>query len=183
MHGIVLKGLKDFVVETHDQEAWRAIQAEASLEGKVYVPVTEYPDEDVVALVGAASEITGLDASELLTEFGRFLVPRLLETYDVHVETEWTGLELVANVEEYIHTALRAKQISAYTPPELESGWLGENRVGIIYASDRELCNLAKGLISGVGEYFDEPFDIEEQACMKNGSDRCEIIVTREGSA
>ena len=34
-------------------------------------------------------------------------------------------------------------------------------------------------MIHGVGEYFDEPFEIEEQACMQNGSDRCEIVVTR----
>lgn len=179
MHGIVLKGLKDFVVESYDREAWQRIQAEASLEGKVYVPVTEYPDDDVLALVGAASEVTDIPAADLLFEFGKFLVPGLIETYGVHVDGDWTGLELVANVEKYIHEALREKQLSAYTPPELESGWLDDDRVGIIYSSDRELCALAKGLITGIGSYFDESFEVTERACMKNGSNQCEIVVTR----
>lgn len=178
MHGIVLKGLKDFVVESYDQGAWAEIQAEASLDGKIYVPVTEYPDEDVQALVGAAAEVTGREPADLLEAFGRFLVPPLLETYGVHVSEDWTGLELVANVEEYIHTALREKELSAYTPPELRSEWVGEDRVGIVYTSDRELCPLARGLIYGVGEYFEEPLEIDEQVCMKAGDDRCEMVVS-----
>ncbi|MGM0590058.1 MAG: heme NO-binding domain-containing protein, partial [Halobacteriota archaeon] len=113
MHGIVLKQLKDFVVEQYDHEAWRTIQAEAGVDGAVYVPVTEYPDEDVLALVGAASELTGIETPDLLEAFGQFIVPPLVQTYGVHVDREWTGLDLIANVETYIHMALRAKQLSS----------------------------------------------------------------------
>jgi predicted hydrocarbon binding protein len=111
--------------------------------------------------------------------FGEFLVPPLLETYGVHVDKDWTGLELIANVERYIHIALRAKQVSTYTPPELESGWLDEETVSVVYRSDRQLCSLARGIVDGVGDYFDEPFDIEEPACMHDGDDYCELVVSR----
>ncbi|WP_276281346.1 heme NO-binding domain-containing protein [Halorussus caseinilyticus] len=177
MHGIVLKGLKDFVTAEYDREAWRAIQDAAGLGGEVYVPITEYDDADALALVEAASDVTGEDVSDLLDAFGRFLVPPLVETYGVHVEEDWTGLELVANVEAYIHEALRAKQLSTYTPPALASEWVGDDRVRVTYASDRELCSLAVGLLRGVESYYDAAFEIEERTCMHDGDDRCELVV------
>ena len=179
MHGIVLKGLKDFVVSEYDRETWQAIQHEAGVGGKVYVPLTEYDDADVLNLVGAAAEMTGKNVPTLLDEFGQFLVPPLVETYGVHVEAEWTGLELLANVEEYIHTALRSKQLSTYTPPNLESEWNGTDQVRITYGSERELCALAKGLIRGVGEYYGEPLTVQEPSCMLDGDEQCEILVSR----
>lgn len=183
MHGIVLKGLKDFVVSAYDHEAWLAVQRAADREGEVYVPVTEYDDADVLDLVAGASEVTGEDVPTLLDEFGRFLVPPLVETYGVHVDEGWTGLELVANVETYIHRALRAKRLSEYTPPALAAEWLADDRVRVTYSSDRELCPLAVGLIEGVGTYYDEPFAVEEGTCMLDGDDRCEILVARERGA
>lgn len=182
MHGIVLKGLKDFVVDRHGPEAWRAVQEEAGLEGRIYVPVAEYPDEEVMGLVGAAASMSGTDVPDLLEAFGRYLVPPLLRTYGVHVDGDWTGLQLVANVEEYIHTSLREKEVSSYTPPELRSDWLADDRVGIIYDSERQLCHLARGLIIGVGDYFDDPLDIREPSCMLDGDDRCGFVVTRAGT-
>ena len=179
MHGIVLKGLKDFVVSEYDHDAWRTIQRQSGVGEKVYVPLTEYDDADVLALVGAASEATGADVPDLLDAFGRFLVPPLVETYGVHVDEDWTGLELLANVEEYIHTALRAKELSSYTPPNLHAEWDGDDRVRITYGSERQLCALAKGLIRGVGDHYDEPLSVREPFCMLDGDERCEILVTR----
>ncbi|KAB1186627.1 MULTISPECIES: heme NO-binding domain-containing protein [Haloferax] len=183
MHGIVLNQLKSFVVETYDRDTWATLQQEAGLPGKLYVPVTEYPDEDVLALVETASELTEIPIPDLLEAFGEFLVPPLLETYGVHVDKDWTGLELIANVERYIHIALRAKQVSTYTPPELESGWRDNNTVSLVYQSDRQLCHLARGIITGVGDHFDEPFEIEEPVCMHEGDEYCELLVRHAEAA
>lgn len=179
MHGIVLKGLKDFVTTEYDHEAWTAIQCGAEQEGQVYVPITEYEDADVLGLVEAASEVSGEDVPVLLDEFGQFLVPPLVEIYGVHVDEEWTGLELIANVETYIHEALRAKQLSTYTPPDLAAEWVADERVRVTYGSERQLCALAKGLIRGVGNYYDEQFEIEEATCMLDDDEQCEFLVTR----
>ena len=178
VHGIVLKGLKDFVTTGYDHEAWMAIQREAGLEGQIYVPVTEYEDADVLGLVAAASAVTGEDVPKLLDEFGQFLVPPLVETYGVHVDKEWTGLELIANAETYIHEALRAKQLSTYTPPDIAAEWVTDDSVRVTYGSERQLCALAKGLIYGIGSYYDEQFQIVEETCMHEGGDCCKILVT-----
>ena len=178
MHGIVLKQLKEFVIENYDRETWERLQHESGVGGKVYVPVTEYPDEDVLALLETAVELTGLEQSELLRAFGTFLVAPLVETYGVHVNGDWDGLELIANVETYIHEALRAKQLSTYTPPALESAWIDDERVLVVYDSDRKLCHLAKGIIEGVGEHFGEPLETTEESCMHDGATQCTFVVS-----
>lgn len=177
MHGIVLKGLKDFVVEHRDEDVWDALHEEAGLEKRIYMPVTEYPDEVVLSLVDAAVELTGVDASTLCYEFGRFLLPELIGTYGVHVDRDWTGLDLVANVEEYVHEALRAKRISEFTPPRISSARIDEQRALVAYESDRGLCALAEGVLVGVGEHYDERFLVDQRVCVHDGASHCEFVV------
>lgn len=182
MHGIILKGLKDFTVENYDEETWNRIQDEADVGRRLYVPVTEYPDEHVLALVAAASEVSGIAAEELMRAFGRFLVPMLVKFYGVHVDEDWDGLELVENVEDYIHMALRSKHISDFDPPAIDARRTGDDRVVVHYASERELCDVAIGILEGIGEFYDESYEISEQQCMHDGAPRCEITVAREAT-
>lgn len=180
MHGIILKGLKDFTVENYDEETWNRIQTEADVGRRLYIPVTEYPDEHVVALVGAASEVSGVGERTLMRAFGRFLVPMLLKYYGVHVDEDWDGLELVENVESYIHMALRSKNISDFDPPSIDAHRTDDDRVVVHYASERELCDVAIGILEGVGECYEESYEITEQQCMHDGAPACEITVARE---
>ncbi|WP_410765569.1 heme NO-binding domain-containing protein [Haloferax sp. DFSO60] len=176
MHGIILTKFKDFVVDTYDRKMWTTLQREADLPSRLYVPVEEYPDEDVFALLDAASELTDTSVPDLLEAFGEYLVPPLLETYGVHVERDWTGLELIANIKAF-HRALREKNISTYTTPKVETGWRDSETVSVIYRSERQFCHLARGLILGVSDHFDEPYEISEPTCMHEGDGECEFLV------
>ncbi|MFC7204512.1 heme NO-binding domain-containing protein [Haloferax namakaokahaiae] len=182
MHGIILNKLKDFVVETYDRETWTTLQREAGLPGRLYVPVEEYPDEDVFALLETASELTEIPVPELLEAFGEYLVPPLLETYGVHIERDWTGLELIANIKAF-HLALREKHIATYTPPKVQTGWRDSETVSVVYRSERQICHLARGLIVGVSDHFDEPYEITEPTCMHDGDGQCEFLVRQVADA
>lgn len=179
MHGIILKELKHFVVDAYDEDAWNAVVEESGVERSLFVPVATYPDEYVFEIVGAAAELTGEPAEELQFEFGRYVVPSLVDTYGVHVDADWTGLELLENVEEYIHEALRAKNLSEFTPPGIGAERRGDDRVLVTYASDRGLCNVARGILQGVADYYEESWDVTERRCMHDGNERCEILVER----
>lgn len=177
MHGIILKELKHFVVDTYDQDAWNAVVDEAGIDRSLFVPVTSYPDEYVFELVGAAAELTGESAEDLQYEFGRYVVPSLVETYGVHVDADWTGLELLENVEEYIHEALRAKNLSEFTPPGIDAERRGDDRILVTYSSDRMLCNVARGVLQGVADHYEESWQITERRCMHDGDEKCELLV------
>lgn len=179
MHGIVLKGLKDFVVENHGADGWQRVQEEAGVDGRIYVPVTEYPDEEAVALVAAACKVTGQRPPEVMEAFGKSLVPPLLSTYGVHVDGDWSSVELLANVETYIHEALRKKELSTFTPPRIGARRIDADRVILYYDSDRQLCPLLRGILEGVADHYGETFAIAERECMLDGADRCEFFVER----
>lgn len=179
MHGIVMKALKDFVVETYDAGTWRAIQEAAGLGGKLYVPVSEYDDAEALALVDAAVELSGEDEDDLLYAFGGYIVEPLVQTYGVHVEGEWTGLDLLANVERYIHEALRAKQLSEFTPPELRAKRVDDETAIIRYGSERGLCMLAEGIIDGVADHYGESYHVTHDTCQATGDPHCDFIVRR----
>lgn len=62
MHGIIHAELKKYVDAKHGSEAWRAILQEAGLANDIYLPLNTYPDADAVAIVTAASKLTGVPA-------------------------------------------------------------------------------------------------------------------------
>lgn len=178
MHGIILKTLQDFVVDTYGEEAWFAVQEAADVEEKVYVPVTVYPDGDVYELVRTAGELTETNPRTILTEYGRWVVPPLLSTYDLHIDDDWTALELIANIQRF-HTSLRTRDLSTFTTPRVKSEWLDRNRVRITYDSDRKLCDVARGAIEGVADHYEADLQYTETSCMHEGDENCQFVIER----
>ncbi|MBZ6494194.1 heme NO-binding domain-containing protein [Natrinema longum] len=178
MHGIILKTLQAFVVDTYGEDAWLAIQDRADIEEKVYVPVTVYPDRDVYEIARTAGELTDQSPRTILTQYGTWVVPALLETYDLHIDDEWEGLELIANIQQF-HTSLRTRDMTTLTTPRIRSERIDDDRVRITYDSDRKLCDVARGAIQGVAERFDEELIAEERTCMHEGDDACQFDIRR----
>jgi predicted hydrocarbon binding protein len=178
MHGIILKTLQAFVVDTYGEDAWLSVQREADIDEKVYVPVTVYPDRDVYEIARTAGELTDQSPRTILTQYGRWVVPSLLETYDLHIDDEWDGLELIANIQQF-HTSLRTRDMTTLTTPRIRSERVDEDRVRITYDSDRKLCDVARGAIRGVADRFGEELVAEEETCMHEGDDACRFDIRR----
>jgi predicted hydrocarbon binding protein len=178
MHGILFKSLKDFVVERHGREAWEAVQDTADLAGKVYLPIDTYDDDELRRLVDALSDRTGRPVQEVLEAFGRYATARLLETYGSVAGDEGSALDLIANTETRVHAVLRTRDPS-FDPPELTCRRDGDE-VTVEYRSDRNLCSVAKGIARGVGDHYDEPVVVTEDACMRDGDEHCELVVRTE---
>ncbi|ELY83481.1 Heme NO binding domain-containing protein [Natrinema altunense JCM 12890] len=170
--------MQAFVVDTYGEDAWLAIQEEAAIEETVYVPVTVYPDGDVYEIARTAGALTEQSPRTILTQYGTWVLPALLETYNLHIDDEWDGLELIANIQQF-HTSLRTRDMTTLTTPRIRSKRLDENRVQIIYDSDRKLCDVARGAIQGVAERFDEELVADERTCMHEGDDACRFDIRR----
>lgn len=179
MHGIVFVALKDYVTDNYGQDAWTAMLEEVDPDTVLYIPLKEYPDEDLFGFVEAAVEMTGVDEDTLVRDFGSHIVPPLMQTYGAYAEDDWSALELIANTEEYIHESLRERHDSTFTPPQLTSEWIDEDTVSVGYESGRQLCELAKGIIDGIADHYDEDLTVTELQCMKDGHDHCEMQVHR----
>ncbi|WP_254528435.1 heme NO-binding domain-containing protein [Natrinema gelatinilyticum] len=182
MHGILFKGLKDFVVETYDRATWRQLQEAAGVGGRRYVPVSAYPDEELVALVEVAVDHTGIEQSELLRTFGRYVVPTLVDMYGIFIDDAWTGLDLIENVEGAIHHVLRNSDSLKYEPPEISATRVDTDIVLVTYGSRRGLCAVALGLLEGIGDYYDEPLEVFEHRCRHEGASSCELVAVGDGT-
>lgn len=176
VHGSILMALRRYVVHSYDEPTWEALLADVGTPGRLFTSLGDYPDGDVMALVGAACRATGQDADAVLLGFGRFLAADLVSTYPFLVDKGWTAFDLIEQTEGTIHTVVRARQAGA-RPPMLVATRRGPEHVSVRYDSARRLCALARGIILGVGDHYGTPLQVNELTCSKKGAPACQIEV------
>ncbi|MEO1996931.1 MAG: heme NO-binding domain-containing protein, partial [Planctomycetaceae bacterium] len=120
MHGTVFFHLHRYAEQTWGQNIWSQLFVKAGLTETSYSPAGVHPDEDIVALVNAAAELTGLASAEILARFGEYLAPELVALFPSLVDANWQTLDLIANAEHVIHEAVRAQNPDA-SPPVLRA--------------------------------------------------------------
>jgi predicted hydrocarbon binding protein len=145
---------------------------------KIYLPIRSYPDEELVAIVAIASEVSGLPAEEILDGFGYFIVAGLIDVYGSLIDPRWDVIDFLEHTEETIHRVVRMQSPGA-GPPQLEATRLGDTEVRIDYQSARRMCAVAKGIIRGVGDHYGQPVEVTETTCMHRGDARCALLVSR----
>lgn len=175
MHGTVFFHFHRYVEKGWGENAWPQLFAKAGIIEKSYSPVGVHPDEDILALVNAASEIAGMTSGEILASFGEYLAPELIALYPSLVDSDWRTLDLIANAERVIHNAVRAQNPDA-SPPVLRAQKINPHEVHLVYASPRMMCFLLKGIAKGVANYFGEEIKVIEESCMHEGSPFCSIV-------
>lgn len=175
MHGIIFNQLREFADARLGARGWERLLVESGLGSRMYLAFNAYPDAEMVALVGAACRMTGLEAQALLEDFGKFIVPGLVKTYRVHFRPEWTLFDFVEHIER-IHDKVRADR--AATPPKLFTRRDGPEQVLVTYRSERRLCAVGTGFIKGLSAVMNQPVHVRELQCMHAGADSCELMVT-----
>lgn len=176
MHGIIFSELKKYVDAKLGGGAWDKLLKEAGLNGKIYLAIQEYPDQEAVTLVSTASKITGKPVTSILEDFGEYIAPDLLGMYKSLIKPEWKTIDLIKNTEETIHKVVRLKNPGA-KPAELKCSSPAPDQVDITYSSPRKMCAVAKGIARGVAKHYNERVLITEPACMLKGSPSCKISV------
>lgn len=178
MHGLIFAQLQKYADTQVGPGTWQVLLNSAGKQGKIYMPIQEYPDQDLVDLVGAASAATGTPIPALLQDFGKFIVPSLVQMYGAFIKPDWTALDVIENTEQSIHTAVRIRNPGAQ-PPQLVATRVSENEVVVNYTSQRKLCSVAKGIAQGVCDHFGERVVITETSCMNMGGPACDIHVRK----
>ena len=162
MHGIIHAELKKYVETNHGPKAWRAVLDKAGLGNKIYMAVGTYEDAEAVAIVKAASALTGVPPLEILEDFGEFIAPDLLSMYKSLIDPSWKTADLFTHVEDTIHTVVRMKNPGA-TPPQLKFKRVGPNELHFHYDSPRQMSSVAKGIMKGVAKHYGETLSIQER--------------------
>ncbi len=160
----------------HGAHVWKELLDATGLSSRVYLPVSEYPDAEVVALVKTAAEMTKKEPNAVLEDFGEFIAPDLIRMYEAVVDPKWKTLDVIEHTEEAIHRVVRVKNTGA-RPPELWATRTSPKELLLRYSSERKMCALAKGIAKGVASHYGERILIQETHCMHTGSPSCGIVI------
>jgi hypothetical protein len=178
VHGLIFTTFRDFVTTQYGPAIAKSVH-----EGHpVHVMTEAYADEDFLALVKRACEVTGVDVTDLVREFGVFAggttFPRL---YPAFFAVAGGARPFLLTVEALIHELVRAT-IPKAKPPQLNVTPLGDDGVQINYSSPRKLCVLLRGLVEGTARHYGENVEIAETACMHEGAPGCLFEIRFSGS-
>lgn len=177
MKGVINKGIQELVQARFGAEAWEQIKARAGCEEPFFAVSEDYPDELTLALVQAAAEVSGLPTETLLVEFGKFWVSHTgKESYPTFFRLAGSSpRQFLLNMDRVHEQATR--NIRNAAPPRFTYEEWPDGRLWMHYHSERGLCAVLRGLILGVGIYFNQELQVREIACRHQGAPHCTMEV------
>ncbi|MCC9134976.1 heme NO-binding domain-containing protein [Pontibacter silvestris] len=176
MHGFIFLQFKKFIQQEKGLQAWHSLIQNSNVSRGQFAATEIYPDEDLKALVNTAATTWNIPVSTLLEQLGSFLVPDLIDIYQLYINPTWRTLDLVEQTENSMHRAVRVSAPEA-TPPVLHVTRINATKLIIDYHSQRRMAQLAIGIIKGVSTYYNEADKISILMQEYSGGDRVQIEV------
>lgn len=175
MKGVIFNAVEEVVRAEHGEQAWDDLLEATGLDG-AYTSLGTYPDQEIEALVTAASSALGVSREDLLQHLGRrsfgYLAdrnPQLMEQFD-------DARALLTSLNEVIHPEVRKIYPGADVPVfAVRSEASGD--LALAYRSHRGLCFFAEGLALGAGDHFDEKLQVDQTRCQHRGAADCELLI------
>jgi len=173
--GIVFNLLETLVVRDHGPETWDALLDAAELDG-AYTSLGSYPDEDLVALVAAASQALELPSDDVIRWFGRNAMPLFADRYPQLFSEHADARSFVLTLNDIIHPEVR-KLYPGAVVPEFEFDDVHAGPLTMDYSSPRKLCAFAEGLLLGAADHWSQSVEITQTLCMHRGDEKCRLRI------
>jgi len=178
MYGMVNKAIQDLVISNFGEEKWIAIKEKAGVEEDIFLSNESYPDAMTYDLVGAASEVLGVAARDVLVAFGEhWILVTAKQGYGSMLEANGRTLsEFLINLPSF-HARV-AMIFPNLQPPRFSCTDVTENSLVLHYYSHRPgLTDFVVGLLQGLGKMFNSPADVEILQRKAEGSDHDTFLV------
>lgn len=171
MYGLVNKAVEELVTMNFGEEKWELIKARAGIDVEVFISNEGYPDEMTFKLVGAATEVLGIPASQILIAFGEhWVLNTASKSYGAMMKSGGKSLrDFLINLPNF-HTRV-AMIYPNLQPPRFECTDVKENSLRLHYHTHRPgLTWFVVGLVQGLGKLYATPAT-------------CEILERKEAGA
>ena len=143
-----------------------------------------YPDDEWRRLLGAAVELSGLDAEQAELAFARYCGEELSVRMAGFFKGCSTTREFL-KLQPTIHNMMASSVQDAAAKRKITDKFRLEESNGETvthYTSPNRHCTLYRGLAEWVAEYYRERIEIQEPRCQKRGDPECEIHVKHLGA-
>ncbi|MEM9202261.1 MAG: heme NO-binding domain-containing protein [Actinomycetota bacterium] len=161
MKGVIFNVLEAFVIEHHGEDALDDIIDATDLQTtEPFVGPGNYPAEDLLALVGTASTMTGVAVPDLIRQYGRFAFAFLADSVPTLMERFDGAGDFLLGLESVIHTEVRKLDPNA-SPARFTTIQVSDDELDMYYESPFGLFTLVEGLLDGVGDWYSTPLTCE----------------------
>jgi hypothetical protein len=174
--GIVFNLLEECVRRQLGEAAWDALLQESRLEG-AYTSLGNYPDTEVMMLVGAAARVMKLRPEEVVRWFGRSALPLFAQRYPGLFSEHVSTRPFLLTLNSLIHPEVR-KLYPGADVPDFEFDTTAPDVLFMDYRSKRRLCAFAEGLIEGSAAFYGEIVTMHQSECMHRGDEKCRFQIT-----
>ena len=124
-----------------------------------YNAVGNYPCSELMAIVGAIGDHTGIAVPELQRQFGQWVHGRFVEIYPDFFADKTNALMMLDAIENEVHVEVRKLYPDAELPT-FRTEWQGDRALKMVYSSDRPLVPFCQGMIEACVAHFGEPADV-----------------------
>lgn len=176
MKGIIFNLVEDVVRAHHGDDAWDDI-VDASGVDASYTSLGTYPDEQLLALVGAASEYLGIGPDDVVRFVGTEGMAELAERYPAFFAAHDNVLSFLLTLNDVIHPEVRKLYPGAIVP-SFSYRRHGPDVLDLEYRSERGMCSLAEGLTLGAARWYGDEVTLVQTACVHRGDPSCVIRVS-----
>lgn len=179
VYGMVNKAVEDMVCLNHGEAVWQEIKQKAGIEVDVFMSNEGYPDEMTYRLVGAASDVLGIPAEQVLIAFGEhWVLHTAQEGYGGLMSAGGNNLaDFLRNLPNF-HTRV-AMVFPQLQPPRFECTDITDHSLKLHYFSHREgLAPFVVGLMQGLGRMFQTPVTVQLVQAKAGGGDHDVFDVT-----
>ena len=175
MKGVVFNLLEAVVRRDYGEDTWEALLEATEVDG-AYTSLGNYPDEEMMRLVGAASSALKMPADDVVRWFGRNALPLLAKKHPQFFTPHKSTRPFLLTLNHVIHSEVR-KLYPGADVPEFSYDTSSSDVLLMHYRSPRKLCALAEGFIEATAAHYDEELSLDQPECMKRGDDKCVLRV------
>ena len=169
MKGLVFTEFMNLVEELFGEEMVDdLIDATEPESGGAYSAVGTYSHLELVAMVTALSERSGIPAPELVRKFGHHLASVFSTKFQEFFAEVDNTVGFLKRIDNHIHVEV-AKLYPDAELPKFEFDDSHSDRFVLDYRSTRGLADLAQGLIEATAAYYGESFRIERTDSEQGG--------------
>ncbi|WP_173205653.1 heme NO-binding domain-containing protein [Sphingopyxis sp. BSNA05] len=169
MKGIIFTELVRFMEKVQSPEfADQVISGAALPNDGAFTSIGNYPSEYALAMVGQASEQSGIEATELCRLFGKYLYDRFNILYPHIMESYNSAESLLTHVGSHIHTEVCVLYPDA-RPPQVTAD-VQDGQTVIHYHSHRPMAAIAHGLVQGCMDHYGDQRSLEWECAVDGKS-------------
>ena len=178
MKGAIFIALSEMINENYGMDTWFELLDAAGLDG-AYTSADTYPDEEALKLVEVTAAKLELSVEQTLRAFGEYLFTFLHASFPMFADSQNTFFDFIKSIESVIHVEVRKVDSEAITPSILVVESDADTAL-VAYQSERKLCHLAEGLLTGAALHYGIRIKLEQTACMHDGAEECMIKIHRK---